>query len=77
MITAPRHGQYHTDASLQKLHAKVPFITVWDDHEVANDTGSDMPRITTKAKGDLPFVKKRHYAYFEWLPIRPWREREP
>ena len=36
-----RYGQYHTDTSLQKLHAKVPFITVWDDHEVANDTWRD------------------------------------
>src|SRR5262249_26080272 len=36
-----RHAQYKQDADLQDLHAKVPFITTWDDHEVANDRWKD------------------------------------
>lgn len=70
-----RYAQYHTDASLQKLHAKVPFITVWDDHEVANDTWRDGAENHYEGEGDFAVRKEAALqAYFEWLPIRPWRE---
>jgi len=70
-----RYGQYRTDTSLQKLHAKVPFITVWDDHEVANDTWSDGAENHNEGEGDFAARKEAALqAYFEWLPIRPWRE---
>lgn len=70
-----RYGQYHGDASLQKLHAKVPFITVWDDHEVANDTWHDGAENHNEGEGDFTVRKEAALqAYFEWLPIRPWRE---
>ena len=70
-----RYGQYRGDASLQKLHAKVPFITVWDDHEVANDTWSDGAENHNEGEGDFEARKAGALqAYFEWLPIRPWRE---
>lgn len=70
-----RYGQYRTDSSLQKLHAKVPFITVWDDHEVANDTWSDGAENHNEGEGDFAARKEAALqAYFEWLPIRPWRE---
>lgn len=70
-----RYGQYRTDISLQKLHAKVPFITVWDDHEVANDTWSDGAENHNEGEGDFAARKEAALqAYFEWLPIRPWRE---
>lgn len=36
-----RYGIYRSDTDLQQLHQKVPFIVVWDDHEVANDTWQD------------------------------------
>ena len=70
-----RYGQYHSDASLQKLHAKVPFITVWDDHEVANDTWRDGAENHNEGEGDFDQRKDAALqAYFEWLPIRPWRD---
>ena len=70
-----RYAQYHTDASLQKLHAKVPFITVWDDHEVANDTWRDGAENHNEGEGTFAARKEAALqAYFEWLPIRPWRE---
>jgi alkaline phosphatase D len=70
-----RYGQYHQDASLQKLHAKVPFITVWDDHEVANDAWREGAENHQAAEGDFDLRKQSALqAYFEWLPIRPWRE---
>ena len=32
-----RYAQYRGDPMLQALHAKMPWITVWDDHEFANN----------------------------------------
>lgn len=70
-----RYAQYRTDASLQKLHAKVPFITVWDDHEVANDAWRDGAENHNDGEGDYTARKlAATQAYFEWLPIRPWSE---
>ena len=36
-----RYNQYRRDADLQELHKSTPFIWVWDDHELANDTYKD------------------------------------
>ena len=32
-----RYAQYRTDPDLQALHARMPMIAVWDDHEITND----------------------------------------
>ena len=32
-----RHAQYKTDPDLQRLHAAVPWLVTWDDHEVDNN----------------------------------------
>ena len=70
-----RYGQYRTDTSLQKLHSAVAFITVWDDHEVANDTWRDGAENHNDDEGDFDTRKQAALqAYFEWLPIRPWTE---
>ncbi|GIU40718.1 alkaline phosphatase [Shewanella sairae] len=70
-----RYGQYRSDISLQKLHGKNPFITVWDDHEVANDSWRDGAENHNDGEGDFDARKEAaQQAYFEWLPIRPWRE---
>ena len=67
-----RYAQYRTDPSLQKLHGKLPFITVWDDHEVANDTYKDGAENHNAQEGDFSIRKMAALqAYFEWLPIRP------
>lgn len=70
-----RYAQYHTDPSLQDVHAKVPFIAIWDDHEVANDTWKDGAENHNEGEGDFDVRKDAAtQAYFEWLPIRPWSE---
>ena len=67
-----RYAQYRTDADLQSLHAGVPFITVWDDHEVTNDTYKDGAENHNEGEGDFETRKLAALqAYFEWLPIRP------
>lgn len=33
-----RYAQYRSDQDMQAFHASLPMISVWDDHEIANDT---------------------------------------
>jgi alkaline phosphatase D len=67
-----RHALYKTDPDLQALHAHNPFITIWDDHEVANNTYKDgAENHQPEEEGD--YIKRRndaYRAYFEWMPIR-------
>jgi alkaline phosphatase D len=67
-----RHAQYKTDPDLQAAHARAPFICVWDDHEVANDSWTGGAENHTGAtEGDWATRKAAALkAYFEWMPIR-------
>jgi len=72
-----RYALYRTDAGLQTLHAQVPFIAVWDDHEVANDAYKDGAENHNDGEGDYETRKQAALqAYFEWLPIRPQGDAE-
>ena len=67
-----RHALYKSDLSLQALHAKMPWITVWDDHEFANNAymgGAENHNPATQ--GDWTTRKLiAAKAYHEWMPIR-------
>ncbi len=67
-----RHAQYKSDPDAQLMHANMPMIAVWDDHETANDSylhgaqnhdesyqGTWSARLSAAIK-----------AYHEWMPIR-------
>lgn len=67
-----RYALYRTDEGLLALHQKKPFIVVWDDHEITNDTYKDGAENHQEDEGD--FYARRAaavQAYYEWLPIRP------
>jgi len=67
-----RYAQYRTDADLQALHAAMPWICVWDDHEITNDTWkAGAENHTPATEGDF-FVRRSAAikAYYEWLPVR-------
>jgi alkaline phosphatase D len=72
-----RHAQYKSDEHLQRLHATVPFIATWDDHEVANDAWSGGAENHQPAtEGDYAARKAAaHQAYFEWMPVRAEADR--
>ena len=67
-----RYAQYRSDPNLQVLHASMPWITVWDDHEFANNafmTGAE--NHNPKTQGDWTTRKNNAaQAYHEWLPNR-------
>lgn len=66
-----RHAQYKRDPDLQAAHRQHPFITIWDDHEIANDGWKDGAQNHTPDEGawaDRKAAAQR--AYMEWMPIR-------
>lgn len=67
-----RYAQYRTDASLQEMHRTCPWITIWDDHEVANDSYTDDAENHDENTEGSYVARKAAalQAYYEWLPIR-------
>ncbi|MDN5434696.1 MAG: alkaline phosphatase D family protein [Acinetobacter sp.] len=67
-----RYALYRKDKDLQTLHHRHPFIVIWDDHELANDTwreGAENHQANEGAFFDRKLAALQ--AYFEWMPIRP------
>ena len=67
-----RHAQYKSDPDSKALHARLPLIAVWDDHEVANDAYRDGAENHDPATEGSWSARKAAalQAYHEWLPIR-------
>jgi alkaline phosphatase D len=68
-----RHAQYKTDPDLQEAHRQHPWITVWDDHEIANNTWRDGAQNHNPDQGEGAWPARRDaavQAYREWMPIR-------
>ncbi len=67
-----RYAQYRQDADLQAVHAALPFIAVWDDHEIANDAWREGAENHTPAtEGDWAARRAAALqAYHEWMPTR-------
>jgi len=67
-----RHAQYKTDPDLKVLHASMPMIAVWDDHEIANDAYKDGAENHDATKEGTFSDRKAAalQAYHEWMPIR-------
>ncbi|CDK24074.1 unnamed protein product [Kuraishia capsulata CBS 1993] len=65
-----RYAVYRSDHDLQLSHAQFPWILVWDDHEVADNSWL---RGSVNSIG-WDFLERKENAiraYIEWLPIRP------
>ncbi|MFT5891185.1 MAG: alkaline phosphatase D [Dokdonia sp.] len=66
-----RYSLYRLDPDLRAAHQQNPFITIWDDHESANDSYRDGAENHDDSEGaweDRKSISKQ--VYFEWLPIR-------
>jgi len=66
-----RYAHYRADPDLQAAHQQHPFITVWDDHESANDSWRGGAENHQPSEGDWALrraIAERVYA--EWMPIR-------
>ena len=70
-----RHGLYRTDPDLQAAHAAHPWITVWDDHEMMNNTWRTGAENHDEGEGDFfERINAARQAYHEWMPIRTGAE---
>ncbi|MEH1169011.1 alkaline phosphatase D family protein [Micromonospora sp. CPCC 205539] len=67
-----RHAHYKTDPDLQALHAALPWVITWDDHEVANDQWSGgAENHTPGTEGAFADrLAAARQAYLEWMPVR-------
>jgi alkaline phosphatase D len=66
-----RYSVYRLDPDLRYAHQQQTFISIWDDHESANDSYKDGAENHQSNEGDWQTrkdISKR--VYFEWMPIR-------
>lgn len=73
-----RYSLYHLEKDLQRLHQQHPFISVWDDHESANNAYDMGAGNHQDHEGDWNTRKRlAKEACFEWMPIRGTAENTP
>lgn len=66
-----RYALYRSNSRIQELHAAHPFIAIWDDHEVADNSYKDGASNHNEGEGDFEMRKMvALQAYYEWMPIR-------
>lgn len=66
-----RYSQYRLDPDLREAHQNHAFITIWDDHEIANDSYVGGAQNHQEGEGDyLTRKEAARQAYYEWLPVR-------
>jgi alkaline phosphatase D len=67
-----RYATYHTDPDLLELRRLKPMTTVWDDHELTNNTWREGAQNHQPATEGIFFdrIAAAAKAYFDWMPIR-------
>ena len=74
-----RYASYRSDPDLMALHAKLPMIVQWDDHESANDSWEGGAENHQPDEGDWSARRAASIqAYREWMPVsdEPWKAYE-
>jgi alkaline phosphatase D len=74
-----RYASYRSDPDLQALHAVLPMIVQWDDHESANDSWEGGAENHQPDEGDWSTRRNAAIqAYREWMPVsdEPWKAYE-
>ncbi|WP_374387616.1 alkaline phosphatase [Sandaracinobacter sp.] len=65
-----RYRGYRADPDLQALHTRVPAVTVWDDHEIANDAWRAGAENHGRDEGEWAArVAAAKAAYRDWMPV--------
>jgi alkaline phosphatase D len=73
-----RYACYRLDPDLQALHARLPMIAQWDDHEIANDSwrnGAENHQPETEGSWETRKAVAMR-VYREWMPVADdlWKE---
>ena len=66
------HSMYKLDPDQRAIFQQYPWIQIWDDHDVANNSWYSGAQNHNSATEGNWFIRKSaaFQAYFEWLPIR-------
>jgi alkaline phosphatase D len=76
-----KYALYRSDPDLQAMHAALPFLGIWDDHEVEDNYAGDLPGHAADDRRGIGFKSRQlaaYRAYFEWMPFRrPERRNTP
>ena len=70
-----RYAQYRLDPDLQRLHAEVPAMVTWDDHEVQNDYADKWSETFDDPEQFLLRRAAAYRAFYEHMPVRPMLSR--
>ncbi|TPG15807.1 alkaline phosphatase [Sphingomonas koreensis] len=65
-----RYANYKSDPLLQAAHRAAPWVTTWDDHEVANNYANDLDQFNGDRAAFLKLRAAAYQAYYEHMPIR-------
>ncbi|WP_432262352.1 alkaline phosphatase D family protein [Cupriavidus sp. TMH.W2] len=60
---------YRSDPRLQKLHARFPMISIWDDHEFADDCWLDHETYTGSEEAQPQRRRDATQAWFEYMAV--------
>src|ERR1700730_1724211 len=66
-----RYAQYRLEPELQRLHAEVPALVTWDDHEVQNDYADQWGQYFDDPGQFLIRRAAAYQAFYEHMPVRP------
>ena len=66
-----KYRLYRSDADLRAMHAKHPFVAIWDDHEVEDNYAGDEPGEATQDQR-VPFGKRHTNAYRAFNEYMPF-----
>jgi alkaline phosphatase D len=66
-----RYAQYRLDVDLARLHAQVPALVTWDDHEVQNDYADQWGEYFDDPAQFLIRRAAAYRAFYEHMPVRP------
>lgn len=70
-----RYASYRSDPGLVELHRRFPMITIWDDHETANNAWTGGARNHGENDGEWASRAAAGVrAWREWLPMRHDRD---
>ena len=65
-----RYASYKRDPLLQAAHLAAPWVTTWDDHEVANNYADDLDEFNSDPAAFLKRRADAYRVYYEHMPLR-------
>ena len=65
------YQQYRSDPDLRRVHARFPFVIIWDDHEFCNDCWQDVANDFNGEQGIERDTVRRMAATQAWVEYLP------